>query len=101
MSAAGRSAPSTQCIGTVDVVRIGFSLRTDMMATETTKAAYPATAGTTDPEFPFGFMQLSTWADSQNSTCVTDSGFGFDRFQNFADFSAPHRSAHRPGAHGA
>jgi sialate O-acetylesterase len=27
------------------------------------------TGGATHPQFPFGFMQLSTWGDAQNATC--------------------------------
>ena len=29
--------------------------------------------GTTASQFPFGFVQLSTWADQQNRTCGTDA----------------------------
>ena len=30
---------------------------------------HAATNGATDPTFPFGFVQLSTWSDKSNSTC--------------------------------
>ena len=28
-----------------------------------------ATGGQTDPQFPFGFVVLSTWGDTANTTC--------------------------------